>query len=89
MNTSETDDCAAQTILRLVNERGEGKSICPTEAARALAAEGEDFRRHLNPVRSAAAHLARQGRLSILRKGKPIDPDAIHGVIRLSLPRPK
>jgi hypothetical protein len=37
------------------------------------------------PVRTAAAALARDGRIDILRKGKPIAPAAIHGVIRLRL----
>jgi hypothetical protein len=30
--------------------------------------------------------LARQGRLVITKKGKPVNPDAFKGVIRLKLP---
>lgn len=71
-------------ILRQVQERGAGKSICPSEVARAL--EPETWRRLLGPVRDAAAALAREGRVAILRKGKAVSPDEIRGVIRLALP---
>jgi hypothetical protein len=85
------DDLVESTILALVNERGPAKTICPTDAARALAqARGEDdlaWRRWLSPVRNSAKALARQGRLVIYRKGKPADPDDFRGVIRLGLPR--
>ena len=85
------DDLVESTILALVTERGPTKTICPTDAARALAAaRGEDdlaWRRWLSPVRNAAKALARQGRLVIYRKGKPADPDDFRGVIRLGLPR--
>ncbi len=79
------------TILALIAERGPTKTICPTDAARAIARDrGEDdlaWRRWLSPVRNAAKGLARQGRLVIYRKGKPADPDDFRGVIRLGLPR--
>jgi hypothetical protein len=37
----------------------------------------------LGAVRKVAADLARQGKIEILRKGKPINPDDMRGVIRL------
>jgi hypothetical protein len=37
------------------------------------------------PVRRAAAELADAGRIDILRKGKPIPPGEMRGVIRLRL----
>lgn len=83
-------DIVEATILALVNDRP-GKTICPTDAARAIARDrGEDdlaWRRWLSPVRNTAKGLARQGRLVIYRKGKPADPDDFRGVIRLGLPR--
>jgi hypothetical protein len=75
-------DDAEQAILRLVAERGPDKSICPTEAAQAFG-EPETWRSRLGVVRAAAAVLARDGRIEILRKGKPIDPGEMRGVIRL------
>lgn len=77
-------------ILRLCIERGAGKTICPTEAARALAGDAAGdlaWREWLPKVRSAAVHLAREGKIVIYRKGKPVDPDNFRGVIRLGLPR--
>ncbi len=82
-----TADPAAQAILLLLAARGADKSICPTEAARVLAGNPQDdsWRAKLSPVRLAAQRLARAGRLQILRKGKPVDPEELRGVIRLRL----
>lgn len=76
-------------ILRLCSERGEGKSICPSEVARALAGNDEKLWRLLmHPIREAAMALAREGRVVILRKGKPVPVgEQVRGVIRLALPR--
>lgn len=57
------------------------KSICPSEVARGL--EPENWRPLMGLVRQAAARLSVAGEVDILRKGKPIPPDAMHGVIRL------
>jgi len=74
-------------ILRQTSERGTGKSICPSEVARALAPEEEAWRRLMGPVRAAAIRLAKAGQVEVLRKGKPVEPDAeIRGVIRLRKP---
>lgn len=85
------DDPLAQTILALSAAAGPGKTICPTDAAKAYAADrGEDdlgWRLHLHQVRACAIGLARLGRLVIYRKGKPADPDDFRGVYRLGLPR--
>lgn len=81
----------AETIVRLCVERGVGKTICPTEAARAMAdATGGDelaWREWLPKVRASAVKLAHEGRIVIYRKGNPVDPDNFRGVIRLGLPR--
>lgn len=85
----------AVEILRQVEARGIERSICPSEVARALeagtAADGgapDAWQRLMTPVRQAARDLARQGRIDILRKGKPVDPAVEpRGVIRLRLRR--
>jgi hypothetical protein len=70
-------------IIRLTTERGADKSICPSEVARLL---GDPWQRHMTPVRQAAIKLAREGRLQVLRKGKPVaDLDEVRGVIRLRI----
>ncbi len=84
-----TADPAEQAILDMLAARGEHKSICPTDAAKALAGNppDESWRRSLAPVKLAAQRLARAGQIEILRKGKPVDPEVLHGVIRLRLKR--
>ena len=64
-----------------------GKSVSPEEVARAVDAEG--WRRLLGHVRAVARGLARQGKLVILRHGKPADPEDFKGVYRLRLPLPE
>lgn len=71
-------------IERQARARGPGRTLCPSEVARALAPE--DWRPLMHPVREAAARLALAGRVGIFRKGKPITPDEMHGVVRLGLP---
>lgn len=84
MTSPLEDGAIASEILRQTTDRGAGKSICPSEVARALAG-GDDgpWRPLMGPVRRAAADLARGGRIEILRKGKPVPPEDMRGVIRL------
>lgn len=71
-------------IFALLERRGAGKSICPSEAARALA---EDWRPQMEAVRVVARRLAREGRLRITRGDHTLSPDQpFGGPIRLRLP---
>jgi len=87
-------DPVAGEILRHVHARGPGKSVCPSEVARAFADQRRKptdppdlWRSYMNPVRQQAKALARQGHIAILRRGRPVDPHApVKGVIRLALP---
>ncbi len=83
--TGSLEDRLQAHILRLVNERGIGKTICPSDAARAE--RGEDWRTLMKPIRAVAVNLAKAGQITIYRKGKPIDPESVKGVIRLGLPQ--
>ena len=75
-------------ILRLLAEHAPGKSLDPTEVARGLGGPHPDgWGPLMQPIRRIAVRLAGQGRLVILRKGKPADPADFKGVYRLSLPR--
>jgi hypothetical protein len=76
-----------ETILALVEERGPGKTICPSEAARAIAGDKPDeWSRLMGPVRQVAVRLMKQGRIVIRRKGKTVDPDDFRGVYRIAGP---
>ncbi len=67
-------------ILRLAAARGPAGSISPSDVAQSLAPE---WRPLLGPVRRVATRLAAEGRIDILRKGKPVPPESVRGVIRL------
>lgn len=69
-------------IMLMVGKAEDGKSITPTDVAMALS---EEWRPVLKHIRAAARRLADQGRIEILRHGKPIDPATMKGVIRLRL----
>ncbi len=75
-----------QTIMRLLRSRKTGASICPSEAARALAGDDEQHWRSLmEPARRAARRLAHQGQISIMQGGKVVDPSRFKGPVRLKL----
>ncbi len=75
---------AEALILTLTQEAGRGRSITPEQVARQLAAP--DWRGVLPQVRAAAVALAGEGRLVILRHGRPVDPQSFKGVYRLKAP---
>ncbi len=82
---TEGDRAIEEMILRLCRARGPGKTICPSEVARALEPEEAKWRALLHKVRAVACRLSRDGSIAIYRKGKVIDPAAVRGVIRLGL----
>ena len=85
MMPSPAEDIEA-AILRLLDEAGAGKTVSPTDAARALT-DGSEWNVQMPGVRRAAIKLALDGRLVIYRKGKPADPNDFKGVYRLGLAR--
>jgi len=80
----------AVALLTAVAACGPGRTVSPSDVAKTLAeADGveADWRLFLKPVRAQAVVLAREGRLGIYRKGKPVDdPAAAKGVVRLGPP---
>ena len=61
-----------------------GKSIEPADVAKEL--QPEQWQRMLPKVRHCALALLRQGKLTITKKGKVVDPTNFRGVTRLRLP---
>ena len=87
MNTAALD----AFLINHLHARAPG-SVDPVEVARAFQAAAEPantdpqaWHRHLSAVRRAALRLAGEGRVTILRKGKKVAPEAARGVIRLRL----
>jgi hypothetical protein len=70
------------TILHLARERGPDKTICPSDAARAIS--GDDWRDLMDDARDVARDLARKGEVEITQRGEVLDPDATwRGPIRI------
>ncbi|WP_244447143.1 DUF3253 domain-containing protein [Hoeflea sp. BAL378] len=77
-------------ILDLLRLAGPGKSISPSDAARALAGSDEQqWSRLMKPLRTVAVEMAKEGEIEIRRKGKTVDPSGFRGVYRLALPGPQ
>ena len=74
-----TDEAIADLMLDLALRRGRGKTFCPSEVARALAA---DWRPLMPRVRAVAAG---HPDVEAVQKGVPVDPLAARGPIRLRL----
>ncbi|GGC98967.1 DUF3253 domain-containing protein [Aquisalinus flavus] len=70
-------------ILTLLAQRDPGKSICPSEAAKALAPD--NWQPEMHRVREAGRALSDEGLIEVTRKGKPVDPHTVKGVIRYRL----
>ncbi|MEO3758584.1 DUF3253 domain-containing protein [Mycobacterium sp. B14F4] len=69
-------------FLELSRERGPDKSICPSDAARAVG--GEDWRGLMDDAREIARDLARRGDVEITQNGEVLDADATwRGPIRI------
>ncbi len=75
------------TIHRLLAERRPGATVCPSEVARALLPDAQDWRSAMEPVRQVAGRMADAGRLVVTRGGIPVEATAPGGPIRLGLPR--
>jgi len=83
-------DHAAQleaAILNLLEERGPGKTICPSEAAKMVGGtqHRSDWEPLMEPARAAARRLVAAGQIEITQHGRPVDAATARGPIRLKL----
>ncbi|NMM44895.1 DUF3253 domain-containing protein [Rhodospirillaceae bacterium KN72] len=85
-------DPVAIMILDQLAALPDDKSAAPDDIARAYAearrkpSDGRDlYKRYRRAVKEQAIHLARVGRIEILRRGEPVDPDDFKGVWRMRL----
>jgi len=63
-----------EAILTLARERAPDKTICPSDAARAVG--GDDWRELMEQARDLSRDLAKAGEVEIMQRGEVIDPDA-------------
>ena len=73
-------------ILKLLGERGAGKTICPSEAARAVGGEDrEEWEGLMEPARAAGRRLVAEGKIVITQGGRVVDGDMAKGAVRFRL----
>jgi hypothetical protein len=76
-----TDRALESAISDLLAQRGSGKTICPSEAARHVDATG--WEKLMEPARAAARRLVAQGSIVVTQHGSIVDPSQAKGPIRL------
>ncbi len=81
---SPLDTALEDAIRDLLGRRARDATICPSEAARAVAGKG--WREAMEPARAAARRLVAAGELEITQRGRVVDPSTAKGPIRLRRP---
>lgn len=62
---------AGAAILALLEARGAGKTICPSEAARSLAGPNGDWRARMDEVHAAVDALVKDSAITLSWQGNP------------------
>ena len=70
-----------KAIIELLDERDPEATICPSEAARAVAPN--EWRDLMDPARRAAGQLVAEGKVHVTQGGSPVDPSVARGPIRI------
>jgi hypothetical protein len=87
MSDKVAPDELEHVMLSLLSEKGEGRTIGPSDVAQAIGGNQPDgWGPLMQPVRKAAVRLMKEGRIVILRKGRAVDPDDFKGTYRIALP---
>jgi hypothetical protein len=80
------DERIAAAIFALLAARAADGTICPSEAARALAGDEAAWRALMPEIRRVAAALAQAGSLRVTQHGEEVDALTARGPIRLGRP---
>jgi hypothetical protein len=82
---TDVDRRLERSILALLAERERTSTICPSEAARAVGADG--WRDLMEPARRAARRLVAAGSVEVTQGGRVVDPSTAKGPIRIRTAR--
>lgn len=74
-------DGLEHAIADLLDQRAAGKTICPSEAARAVG--GKEWRELMPEARLAAARMADRGEVQVTQKGQVVDVRSARGPVRI------
>jgi hypothetical protein len=77
-----TDRALEDAIRDLLAQRRDGATICPSEAARAVAGDG-DWRDLMEPARQAAGRLVDAGEVEVTQGGEVVDVATASGPVRI------
>jgi hypothetical protein len=80
---NDIDHALEAAIMQLLAQRGPGKTICPSEAARLLSPAG--WKDLMDKARAAAQRLVAKGEIVVTQRGKIVDPSHVKGPIRLKI----
>jgi Protein of unknown function (DUF3253) len=85
--SEKRDASIEEVILRLLEVRGEGKTICPSEAARAVAGSKERavWEPLMEVVRAVAERMVGDGKIVVTQKGRVVDGGTAKGAVRFRL----
>jgi len=75
-----TDEALAAAIMDLLARRAGDTTICPSEAARAVAVDWQPL---MERARAAARRLVAAGAVEITQGGRVVDPSTARGPIRV------
>lgn len=71
-----------QAILKLLEQRGPGKTICPSEV---LQGEEKKDSQKMEQIRAAGRRLHRQNKIEFTQRGKIVDPLNFKGPVRFRM----
>ena len=77
-------DRALETAIGALLDRWPGRSICPSEAARAVDPAG--WRELMPASRAAAGRLAAVGAVEVTQRGEVVDVRTVRGPVRVRRP---
>jgi hypothetical protein len=75
------DETLESTMRALLGRTGDGKTICPSDVARAVSPD--DWRPLMEPTRAVARRLVATGEAEITQGGYVVDPSSAKGPIRI------
>ena len=81
----DPDAALEQALRTLLDARADDASVCPSEAARAVAPE--DWRPLMPAARAAAGRLAAAGEVEVTQGGEVVDVATARGPVRVRRPR--
>lgn len=80
-SSSAADPRLVASIRELLAARDADKTICPSEAARAVG--GDEWRDLMQPARDAAHELVGLGEVEVTQKGEVVDVTTARGPVRI------